>query len=155
MLGSARTWIAAGWLAAAACMAGCQAAPKRAASAPGDGPAKIVPRADDLGLTLSIDMLDGTPVNIPEATRRELPPGRHEIGVKLVYKPLSPGAVMFGLGTISAIASAAQKPVKQRVVITFDAEPGGRYLVNGAREDGAIRIWIEDERTQAVVGRAN
>jgi len=154
MESSVRASLVAGLLAAAL-LAGCQTAPKSAAAVPSDKPAKIVPRADVLGMSLSIDMLDGTPVNVPEASVRKIPPGRHEIGVKVEYEPMSPGAIMFGMSTISAIANAARKPVKQHVTITFDAEPGGRYLVNGAREDDGIEIWIEDDRTQAVVARPN
>lgn len=116
----------------------------------GPRPAEIVPRADDIGLDLTIDRIDDRIVNVPEAAMIELEPGPRRLGVKAQYKPTSPGALVFGLGVISAIVRETGASVSHQEVY-FTAEPGRRYHLNGDMEDGKLELWVVDEQTQTIV----
>ena len=122
----------------------------RAPRPQGPSPAEIVPRADNIGMNLTIDRLDGRIVNVPEATMLEIPPGPRRLGVKVEYKPTSAGALVWGLGVIATLAREAGAEAAH-LEVEFTAEPGRRYHLNGDMEDGEPRIWVVDDQTKEIV----
>lgn len=126
------------WVAAAALIAG--------ATAHADGDmAEIVPRADEPGLKLSIENIDGKVVNVPEAHIRAIEPGDHYLGVKVEFRSLSGGSLMSGIGALSVISGATSDKPPVHDGISFTAEPGVRYVVNGGLVDGRPKLWVEEE----------
>ncbi|NIP81820.1 MAG: hypothetical protein GWM90_22410 [Gemmatimonadetes bacterium] len=107
--------------------------------------AEIVPRADDISLNLTIENIDGKPVNVPETVIRQIPPGDHYLGVKIEFRSVSGGSLITGLGAFSAISGAVSDKPAVHEGVSFTAEPGKRYLLNGAMEDGKPKLWVEEE----------
>lgn len=107
--------------------------------------AQIVPRADEPGLKLSIENIDGQVVNVPEAHIREIAPGDHYLGVKIEFRSVSGGSLISGLGALSIISGAISDTPPAHEGVSFTAEPGVRYVVNGAFVDGRAKIWVEEE----------
>lgn len=126
-------WVAAAFLAAGS-----------AVLADGDM-AEIVPRADDPGLKLSIENIDGKVVNVPEAHIRAIPPGDRYLGIKIEFRNVSGGSLMSGLGALSIISGAVSDTPPAHEGVSFTAEPGRRYVVNGALVDGRPELWVEEE----------
>ena len=124
-------------LLAAAAIAGGPAAAEQMA--------EIVPRADDVSLNLSIENIDGKVVNVPEAHIRAIPPGDHYLGVKIEFRDVSAGSLLSGLGAFTAISGAMSDKPPAHDAVSFTAEPGKRYVLNGAMEDGKPKIWVEEE----------
>lgn len=148
----------AGWLAAtllAASIGGCAGGQP---SPPADEPvaqqsepmAQIVARADDLSLELTIENIDGKTVNVPEAVIRDITAGDHYMGVKVLYKPISPTGLMFGIDVIGAISHVAAQS-ESHTAVSFTAKPGVRYQITGAMDDGRPLIWVENDQTDEVV----
>jgi hypothetical protein len=131
-----RAWLAAAWVAGGA-------APLAAEQMAG-----IVPRADDISLKLSIENIDGKVVNVPEAHVRPIPAGDHYLGIKIEFRSVSGGSLISGLGVFSAISGAVSDTPPAHEGVSFTAEPGRRYLVNGAMVDGKPKIWIDEEVEQ-------
>lgn len=127
------------WLAAALLVA---AGPKAAA---GEAMAEIVPRADDVSLKLSIENIDGTPVNVPETHIRQIPAGDRYIGVKIEFRNVSAGSLLTGLAAFSLIAGAVDEKPPVHEGLSFTALPGHRYLLTGAMVDGKPKVWVEVE----------
>jgi hypothetical protein len=134
---AARSLIA--WLAVAVLGAGGGAAWA------GEEMAEIVPRADDVSLNLTIENIDGKVVNVPEAHIREITPGDHYLGVKIEVRSVSGGSLISGLGIFSAISGATSDTPPVHDGVSFTAQPGIRYLLNGAMVDGKPKIWVEEE----------
>jgi len=111
----------------------------------GDETADVVPRADDVSLKLSIENIDGKLVNVPEAHVRKVSPGDHYLGIKIEFRSVSGGALISGLGVFSAISGAVSDTPAAHDGVSFTAEPGRRYLVNGAMVDGKPKIWVVEE----------
>lgn len=132
-----RTWLVAALMAAAG--SAPLAAEKMAA---------IVPRADDISLKLSIENIDGKVVNVPEAHVRQIPAGDHYLGVKIEFRSVSGGSLISGLGVLSVISGALSDTAPVHDGVSFTAEPGRRYLVNGALVDGRPEIWVGEEVEQ-------
>lgn len=107
--------------------------------------AEIVPRADDIAMKLTIENIDGQVVNVPETTIRAIPPGDHYLGVKIELRAVSAGSLFSGLAVFSAIAGAVDDKPPVHEGVSFTAEPGKRYLLNGAMVDGKPKIWVEEE----------
>jgi hypothetical protein len=128
------------WLAAAA-MAIAMASGAVEAS---DEMADIVPRADDVSLKLTIENIDGKVVNVPEASFRRIAPGDHYLGIKIEFRSVSGGSLISGLGVISAISGAISDKPPAHDGVSFTAQPGRRYLVNGAMVDGKAQIWVDE-----------
>lgn len=110
-----------------------------------DEMADIVPRADDVGLKLSIENIDGKVVNVPEAHVRSIAPGDHYLGIKIEFRSVSGGSLVSGLGVFSAISGAVSDTPPAHDGVSFTALPGRRYLVNGAMVDGKPKIWVQEE----------
>jgi hypothetical protein len=127
------------WLAAAL-VAGAASAPLA-----GDEMADVVPRADDVSLKLSIENIDGKVVNVPEAHVRRVSSGDHYLGIKIEFRSVSGGALISGIGVFSAISGAVSDTPAAHDGVSFTAEPGRRYLVNGAMVDGKPKIWVVEE----------
>ena len=107
--------------------------------------AEIVPRADDVSLKLSIENIDGKVVNVPETEIRAIAPGDHYLGVKIEFRNVSGGALISGLGALTAFTGAMSDKPPQHDGVSFTAEPGKRYILNGAMEDGKPKVWVEEE----------
>jgi hypothetical protein len=107
--------------------------------------AEIVPRADDIGLKLSIENIDGQVVNVPEAHVRQIPPGDHYLGIKIEFRSVSGGSLISGLSVFSVISGAISDTPPGHDGVSFTALPGRRYLVNGAMSDGKPKIWVDEE----------
>lgn len=127
------------WLAATVLGAGAVAV------ASGEEMAEIVPRADDVSLKLSIENIDGKVVNVPETHIRRIPPGDHYLGVKIEFRSVSGGALISGLGALSVISGAVGDQPPAHEGVSFSAQPGRRYLLNGAMVDGKPKLWIDEE----------
>ncbi len=127
------------WLAVALLAAGGGAA------SAGEEMAEIVPRADDVSLNLTIENIDGTVVNVPEAHIRKITPGDHYLGVKIEVRSVSGGSLISGLGVFSAFSGAISDTPSIHDGVLFTAQPGIRYLLNGAMVDGKPKIWVEEE----------
>jgi hypothetical protein len=127
------------WLAAAALAAGGGAA------SAGEEMAEIVPRADDVSLNLTIENIDGKVVNVPEAHIREITPGDHYLGIKIEVRSVSGGSLITGLGVFSAFSGAVSDTPAVHDGVSFTAQPGIRYLLNGAMVDGKPKVWVEEE----------
>lgn len=117
---------------------------------PGGAPAaeemaEIVPRADDIAMKLTIENIDGRVVNVPETEVRAIPPGDHYLGVKIELRDVSVGSLVSGLGVFSAISGAVDDEPPAHDGVSFTAEPGKRYLLNGAMVDGKPKVWVEEE----------
>ncbi len=132
----ARPWIAC--LAVAILAVG-------AAAWAGEEMAEIVPRADDVSLNLTIENIDGKVVNVPEAHIRKITPGDHYLGVKIDVRSVSGGSLISGLGVFSAFSGALSDTPSIHDGVSFTAQPGIRYLLNGAMVDGKPKIWVEEE----------
>jgi len=126
------------WVVAAALVAG------GSARADNDT-AEIVPRADEPGLKLSIENIDGKVVNVPEANIRTIAPGDHYLGIKVEFRSVSGGSLMSGFGALSIISGAISDTPPAHEGVSFTAEPGRRYVVNGALVDGRPQLWVEEE----------
>ncbi|TDJ20684.1 MAG: hypothetical protein E2O65_01610 [Gammaproteobacteria bacterium] len=107
--------------------------------------AEIVPRADDVSLNLTIENIDGKVVNVPEAHIRKITPGDHYLGVKIDVRSVSGGSLISGLGVFSAFSGALSDTPPIHDGVSFTAQPGIRYLLNGAMVDGKPKIWVEEE----------
>jgi hypothetical protein len=107
--------------------------------------AEIVPRADDVSLNLTIENIDGKVVNVPEAHVRKITPGDHYLGVKIDVRSVSGGSLISGLGVFSAFSGALSDTPSIHDGVSFTAQPGIRYLLNGAMVDGKPKIWVEEE----------
>ena len=107
--------------------------------------AEIVPRADDVSLKLSIENIDGKVVNVPETEIRAIAPGDHYLGVKIEFRNVSGGSLISGLGALTAFSGAMSDKPPQHDAVSFTAEPGKRYILNGAMEDGKPKVWVEEE----------
>ncbi|MDX1433921.1 MAG: hypothetical protein R3286_15870 [Gammaproteobacteria bacterium] len=142
-----RTLAVALALVAVALLAACAAQAPRPA---GPQPAEIVPRADNLGMNLTIDRIDERIVNVPEAHILEIEPGPRRVGVKIEYNPVSGSALIFGIGAFGAVAGALGAR-EGHMEVEFTAEPGRRYHLNGDVEDGAFKIWVVDDETKDIV----
>jgi hypothetical protein len=127
------------WLAVALLAAGGGAA------SAGEEMAEIVPRADDVSLNLTIENIDGKVVNVPEAHIRKITPGDHYLGVKIEVRSVSGGSLISGLGVFSAFSGAISDTPSIHDGVSFTAQPGIRYLLNGAMVDGKPKIWVEEE----------
>jgi hypothetical protein len=127
------------WLAVALLAAGGGAA------SAGEEMAEIVPRADDVSLNLTIENIDGKVVNVPEAHIRKITPGDHYLGVKIEVRSVSGGSLITGLGVFSAFSGAISDTPSIHDGVSFTAQPGIRYLLNGAMVDGKPKIWVEEE----------
>jgi hypothetical protein len=127
------------WLAVALLAAGGGAA------SAGEEMAEIVPRADDVSLNLTIENIDGKVVNVPEAHIRKITPGDHYLGVKIEVRSVSGGSLISGLGVFSAFSGALSDTPSIHDGVSFTAQPGIRYLLNGAMVDGKPKIWVEEE----------
>ena len=115
------------------------------AASAGEEMAEIVPRADDISLNLTIENIDGKVVNVPEAHIREITPGDHYLGIKIEVRSVSGGSLISGLGIFSAFSGAVNDRPAIHDGVSFTAQPGIRYLVNGAMVDGKPKIWVEEE----------
>lgn len=113
-------------------------------------PAEIVPRADNIGMNLRIDRVDGRIVNVPEATLFEIEPGPHLLRVQVEYKPTSAGALIWGLSELAVLVREVGAE-EATLEVQFTADPGKRYHLNGDVEDGKPTIWIVDDQTDEVV----
>jgi hypothetical protein len=111
----------------------------------GEEMAEIVPRADDVSLNLTIENIDGKVVNVPEAHIRKITPGDHYLGVKIDVRSVSGGSLISGLGVFSAFSGALSDTPSIHDGVSFTAQPGIRYLLNGAMVDGKPKIWVEEE----------
>lgn len=111
----------------------------------GGDSAEIVPRADEPGLKLSIENIDGQVVNVPEAHLRPIPPGDHYLGIKIEFRSVSAGSLVSGLGALSIISGAVSETPPAHDGVSFTAEAGRRYVVNGALVDGRAKVWVEEE----------
>ncbi len=127
------------WLSLAVLAAGGGAA------SAGEEMAEIVPRADDVSLNLTIENIDGKVVNVPEAHIRKITPGDHYLGIKIEVRSVSGGALISGLGVFSALSGAVSDTPPIHDGVSFSAQPGRRYLVNGAMVDGKPKVWVEEE----------
>ena len=127
------------WLAGALIAAGCGRALAE------EKMAEIVPRADDVSLKLSVENIDGKVVNVPEAHIRQIPPGDHYLGIKIEFRSVSGGSLLSGLGAFSAISGAVNEKPAAHDAVSFTAEPGRRYLINGAMVDGKPKVWVDEE----------
>ena len=107
--------------------------------------AEIVPRADDVSMNLTIENIDGKVVNVPETHIRQISPGDHYLGVKIELRDVSAGSILSGLGAFSVISGAVSDKPPVHDGVSFTAEPGKRYLLNGAMVDGKPKIWVEEE----------
>ena len=107
--------------------------------------AEIVPRADEPGLKLSIENIDGKVVNVPEAHIRAIAPGDHYLGIKIEFRSVSGGSLISGLGALSIISGAVSDTPPAHEGVSFTAEPGRRYVVNGMLVDGRPKLWVEEE----------
>ena len=116
-----------------------------AAAWAGEEMAEIVPRADDVSLNLTIENIDGKVVNVPEAHIRKITPGDHYLGVKIDVRSVSGGSLISGLGVFSAFSGALSDTPSIHDGVSFTAQPGIRYLLNGAMVDGKPKIWVEEE----------
>ena len=132
-------WTAVGAMAALIVLAASGAARADEAMA------EIVPRADEPGLKLSIENIDGKVVNVPEAHIRAIAPGDHYLGIKIEFRSVSGGSLMSGLGALSIISGAISDTPPAHEGVSFTAEPGRRYVVNGMLVDGRPKLWVEEE----------
>ena len=50
-----------------------------------------------------------------------------------------------GVGVFSAFSDAVSDTPPVHDGVSFSAQPGIRYLVNGAMVDGKPKVWVEEE----------